>query len=223
MRKTFFSEIFDLYYKILNEISNFDFYYSSRENYNKAPVDIGNSRLYSDAQIENNFLIDNKISNSGFRKTRIKNERYFHFYQNVFQIIIENISQLFLGLQNSREENQQINNIMEDDSFSNFSKRFFNVVKINFEKFSKHLNSGYNYDLMQNILNLYSDYATLIGFKYNLKAAYVETKNNKNYHINKINYSEEDLLYDIIEILRNSHFQKYSDSIKYALKNSITE
>ncbi len=202
---TIYTRIFDLYHDILNETNNFtlssDFYL--------------NKTVFND---DFNLNVKFKSNNDSKNNQMLNLKKNFNFFQNVFNSIIENLISLILGIKITSEKNT-FNYVYTDDcSLLNFSNKFFLLIKSNFEKYSKFINTSHNYDLMENILNLYTDYAILFGFKYNVKK--FKNLNTKQILVEKDN-NQVEFLFNIIEILKNSHLSKYSDSIKYAFDNII--
>lgn len=211
--KLIFSKIMDLFFKIIKELNRFEFLNDNNIHHSQQEDLMAN-------MINNNFGTSNQISinkKNNKKEKKIMHKNYIK-YQNIFNTIIENLMSMFLGVKNISEKGSVYYNYIEDPAFLNFSKRFFSLIKSCFEKYSKYINSGHNYDLMENVLNLFSDYSILFGFKYNLKNMQVRSFSDKAL---LIHFREEEFLYDIIELLRNSYLSKYSESLKYAYRNAI--
>jgi len=207
--KLIYSKIIDLYFNVLKAINRFNFF----------NIDCPQRDLIANMN-HNNFWNDNLLNNDNNIKKKEKQNliKNYNMYQSLFNTIIANLIYMFLGVKNITEKSSVFYNYTDDTALINFSKRFFYLIKSCFEKYSKYINSGHNYDLIENILNLFSDYSILFGFKYNIKGIQNRLFSEK---LLRINFSEEEFLYDIIELLKNSCLSKYSESLQYAYRNAI--
>jgi len=196
-----FSKIMDLYFSILNRLNKFNF---------QSDID-NNDKNFNNLQ---SYIIKQNIKGCDFHN----NDEYikrniFSFNQKIFNLIIENLISVFIGIKSATDKNYVNYNYKNDECFVNFSKNFFFILKSNFEKYSKFISTSHNYTLMENFLNLYTDYSILFGIKYNLKEI---EKHNIKEKSNFITDNEGELLFQIIELLQKSYITKYSQSLKYA-------